>query len=144
MSTLSLRVFLLLGLMGILAGCTSVSTQLDRDFNPAKFGKFYVVANSNDNRAMDRHIAEALRARGFQAESGYLTMMPDNFQVIVTYQDNWAWDFGDHLASLRITMREPNKPQGFATASLASSLPLREAPSVSINRLLDRLFSGPK
>jgi hypothetical protein len=135
------RALLLAGLALLLSSCASVDTQLDRDFNPAKFERFFVVANSNDNRAMDRRIATALIARGYQAESGYLTMMPDDFQVVVTYQDQWAWDFRDHLASLRISMREPSKPQDFATAAMSSRLPLRESPNDSISRLLDRLFS---
>ncbi|WP_438481758.1 hypothetical protein [Oleiharenicola lentus] len=144
MKSFSLRAFWFAALVLLLGGCASVDTQLDRDLNPVKFQRFFVVQNANDNRAMDRRIAEALRARGYQAENGYLTMMPDDYQVIVTFQDQWAWDFKDHLASLRISMREANKPQNFANASLAARLPLREDPSVSINRLLDRLFSGAK
>lgn len=141
---LALRFSALLGLMLLLSGCASFDLQAERDFDPTPFKTFFVVTNSNDNRAMDRHIAAALRARGYQVEVGPRTMMPDDNEIVVTYQDQWAWDFADHLASLRISMRPPEKTAMVATASLASRLPLREPPVATVNRLLDSLFAKKK
>jgi hypothetical protein len=86
-----------LGLLFLLGACTSYDAQIDPGKNFTGLQKFFVVRNPSDNHGLDRVIASSLVARGFATETGPLTMMADDTQAIVTYQDNWAWDFGDHL-----------------------------------------------
>jgi hypothetical protein len=124
----------------LLGGCASYVADHNRSL--ADVRHFFVQSNSNDNRALDRQIAAALRARGFQAEYGPLTMMSDEAQVIVTYQDHWTWDFGDHLVFLQISVRDRNPEliRTFATAKFSTRLPTRTPTSGIIDGLVARLL----
>ena len=33
-------------------------------------------------------------------------MMPDDAQLVITYQSQWNWDFGSYLMQLEIAVRE--------------------------------------
>ncbi len=129
-----------LGLAILLGGCASYEATVDRGRSLKGLQHFFVVSNSNDNRAVDHQIANALKARGRTAEVGPLTMMPDDAQAVVTFQDHWAWDFGEHLVYLKILVREPNKPDTYASVVFSARVPLREKPVVTVNRLVEALL----
>lgn len=124
----------------LLGGCATYDTDVARGRSLAGIKKYFVVSNLNDNHALDHHLAASLRARGFEAEVGPLTMMPDDTQAVVTYQDHWAWDFGDHLTFFRLHVREPHLRQPFATITFTARVPLREKPTVTVDRLIGRLL----
>ena len=98
-------------LLGVLAGCSSYDTQVAKGRSLTGVQRFFVLSNPNDGHALDHQIANALTNRGYQAESGPLTMMPEETQAIVTYQDHWTWDFGDHLVYLQISVRDQKTNQ---------------------------------
>ena len=102
--------------------------------------RFFVLSNLNDNRALDHRIAEALKARGRTAEVGPLTMMPDDAQAVVSFQDNWAWDFGEHLVFLKITVRDPSASQPYAHVTFSARVPLHEPPAQTVDRLVGALL----
>jgi len=140
-STLA-RFLLLVGLVLGLASCASYHSELDRGRSLAKFQRFFVLSNLNDNHAIDRQIAEQLKARGREADAGPLTMMPDNNQVIVMFQDRWAWDFGEHLVFLQIAVRDTHSAQPFASVTFSAKIPLHEEASVTIARVVDQLLDS--
>ena len=120
----------------LLGGCATYDTDVARGRSLAGIKKYFVVSNLNDNHALDHHLAASLRARGFEAEVGPLTMMPDDTQAVVTYQDYWAWDFGDRLTFFRLHVRSPTS----ASRSPRSPSPLacRCARSPPSPRPIDR------
>jgi len=124
-----------------LAGCASYNTQLDHGRNLSSIKRFFVVSNLNDNHALDQQIVSVLKDRGREAASGPLTMMPDDSQVVVTFQDHWSWDFGDHLVYLQISVRDTKSEQSFASVTFSAKIPLREDASVTVTRLVDRLLN---
>jgi hypothetical protein len=128
------------GLALLLGGCASFDAHVERGRSLQGVQRFFVVSNLNDNHAFDRQITEALRARGLTAETGPLTMMPDNTQAVVTFQDRWTWDFSDHLVFLKINVRDTRSEQSFASVSFDARVPLREPTSEIIGKLVDRLF----
>ncbi len=136
-----LRLIAILGLALVLGGCASYQVRVEGGKSLAGMQRFFVVTNLNDNHALDRRIVEAIKAHGFEAESGPLTLMPDNAQLIVSYQDRWSWDFGDHLVLLSLTVRDPNRNEMVATVSYNASIPEREPVSTLVTRLVDRLFA---
>ena len=140
MKSFLFRGWLILGLALGLGGCASYSTQVERGHSFKGIQRFFVVSNLNDNHAIDRQIAETIKARGHEAEIGPLTMMPDNTQAIVTFQDRWAWDFGDHLVYLQISVRDTKSEQPFATAAFGAKIPLREEASETIARVVNQLL----
>jgi hypothetical protein len=140
MKSLLTRVLFATALALLLGGCASFDASVDGGQSLKGVQRFFVVSNLNDNRALDHQIAKALKARGLAAEVGPLTMMPDDTQAVVTYQDHWAWDFGEHLVFLRINVRKPAQDQSYASATFNARVPLREPATVTLNRLVGTLL----
>ena len=140
MKSFPFRGWLMLGMIFLLGGCASYSTHVDHGRSLKGIKRFFVVSNLNDNHAIDHQIADALKARNLEADSGPHTMMPDNTQAVVTFQDHWTWDFGDHLVFLQISVRDRRSEQSFAWNTFSAKVPLHEDPSVTVARVVDQLF----
>ena len=140
MKTFLLRALLIASLATLLGGCASFDASIDSGRSLKKVQRYFVLSNLNDNHALDQQIAAALRAHGFTAEVGPLTMMPDETQAVVAFQDHWTWDFGEHLVFLRINVRDPAASQSYASVTFDARVPLREAPAVTVKRLMDALL----
>jgi hypothetical protein len=136
-----LRLLFLLGLGLLLGGCATYDAQVERGQSLTGLKRFFVVSNLNDNHALDHRIAEALKARGMEADTGPLTMMPDNAQVIITYQDRWSWDFGDHLVYLAFTARNAATNEMVAIVSFSATIPLHEPVPETVGRLTESLLN---
>jgi hypothetical protein len=122
MSTLTRRAFAFpLGLVAVLSwafvGCTSVERTVTTGRDPAALTEVFIATNLNDNHGLARHLTAALRARGLRAEAGPLTLLPKSAQAVVNYEDRWAWDFGNHLVYLRLTLSDPGELHPYATAT---------------------------
>ncbi len=135
---LRLLPLLLAGLL--LGGCASFQADEWSTGSLAGMKRFFVVSNLSDNRALDHHIVAALQARGLVADSGPLTMMPGDTQAIVTFQDHWNWDFGEHLYYLKITVRKPESSEPLSAATYNARIPRKESTAETVARLVDRLF----
>lgn len=140
MKFLPARLFALLALALLLGGCASFEANINRGRSLKDVRRFFVVSNSNDNRAVDRQIALALKARDRTADVGPLTMMPDDTQAVVTFQDHWAWDFGEHLYYLKVSVRDPSASEAYASVVFSAKVPLREKPAVTVDRLVEALL----
>jgi lysyl-tRNA synthetase class I len=140
MKSLLTRVLLAAALALLLGGCASFDASVEGGQSLQAVQRFFVVSNLNDNRALDHQIAKALKSRGLTAEVGPLTMMPDDTQAVVTYQDHWAWDFGEHLVFLKINVRKPAQEQSYASATFSAKVPLREPATVTLRRLVETLL----
>jgi hypothetical protein len=141
MKTFLLRLLFVTGLALALGGCASVDASVDSGRSLKKVQHFFVVSNLNDNHALDQQIAAALRAHDRTVEVGPLTMMPDEAQAVVAFQDHWAWDFGEHLVFLRITVRDPSASQSYAAVTFDARVPLHETPAATVKRLVDSLLA---
>lgn len=139
-----MKPLLFLGLLGVLltSGCASYQTEVDHSRPPGGYQRFFVQSNLNDNHAVDQLLARTLRNRGLEAEHGPLTMIPSDAQVVVTYQERWAWDFGDHLVYLRVALRDVTSDVPIASAVFSGPVSVTtDAPDVVgrlVRELLDR------
>ena len=131
-------VLLLIGLQ--LGGCASFEASTDRGRSLRDVQRFFVLSNSSDNRALDQQIASALKSHGRTVAIGPLTMMPDDTLAVIAYQDHWAWDFGEHLVFLKITVRDPLASQPYASVTFSTRVALREQTAVTVNRLVETLL----
>lgn len=134
--------FAVLGMVLGLAGCASYDAQVVSMKSVQGINRFFVVTNQNDNHAIAENIASVLKARGFAVDLGPRTMMPDNTQAVVLYQDRWTWDFGDHLIYLTINIRDALSGDPLTGITYSVSIPPREALGTTIGRLVDRLLAG--
>ena len=135
------RALVLLALGFLLGGCASFEAEVERGRSLKGVQRFFVVRNLNDNHALDQNIVAALKARGFEADFGPLTMMADNAQAVVSFQDSWSWDFGEHLVFMKLVVREPYSNKMFATVTFSASVPLRKPYPDIVDALVDRLFT---
>lgn len=137
-----MKPLLLLALVAALltSGCASYQTQVDRSRPAANHQRYFVQANLNDNHAVAQLIASTLRARGLTADSGPLTMMPPDTEVLVTYQERWTWDFGEHLVYLRIALRDNATETPMASAVFNGPVAINKDPPEVVARLVRELL----
>lgn len=120
------------------AGCSSVSTrkvvELDR------FQRFFVERRLNENNRLDELIVAELQRQGRQASSGPRTMMPENTEVVVTYDARWNWDFKTYLIELNLELHTifPSKKLADGRYYQPSLTP--KPPAAAVRDLLGRLF----
>ena len=81
-----------------------------------------------------------MKARGYEASCGPLTLLPDNTQAIITYEDRWAWDFNNYLIELRLEMRENFTGKPLATGHYHQASALTKSPPEVVRQILDPLF----
>jgi uncharacterized lipoprotein YmbA len=125
----------------LLGGCTTYDEQTTHGANlPAK-KHYFVQSNLNDNHAIAEQIDAVLKQRGFEGDNGPLTMMPDDTQVLITYQDSWAWDFGDHLVYLQISAMDRRTGGLLAAASFKAKIPPHKTVAKIIGELVDRMYA---
>ena len=134
------RVLVLLFAGLLFGGCASFDTSTDRGRSLLGVQRFFVLSNPNDNHALDRQIAQALENRGRTVEIGPLTMMPDDTQAVVTFQDHWAWDFGEHLVFLKITVNDAPASQPYASVTFSARVSLREQTATTVAQLVEALL----
>ncbi len=137
-----MKPLLLLALVAALltSGCASYQSQVDRSRPAANHQRYFVQANLNDNHGVAQLIASTLRARGLTAETGPLTMLPPDAEVVVTYQERWTWDFGEHLVYLRIALREVATDRPVASAVFNGPVAINKDPPDVVARLVRELL----
>jgi hypothetical protein len=105
----------LLVILGLLTACASFSSWIDPSAQLQKRKFFYVESELADGHNLHVTIAEELRVMGYNAASGYLTMMPKEADTIVSFQSRWTWDFTTYLIELDVQMRDAKTGKILAT-----------------------------
>lgn len=127
----------------LFTSCSSVYTDRNPRTDFSRLQRFYVERRLADNHQIDRTIVAELRALGLEASSGPMTMMPQGVDAIVTYQDEWAWDFKTYLIQLHIQIRSAHKDQPLAFGTYRQPNPLPKPPDYVIRTILTRLLKHP-
>jgi hypothetical protein len=107
----------LLAVLGLTTACASVSSWKDPKAQFQTRKQFYVESELADGHSLHEAIAAELRAMGYNASSGYLTMMPKGTDTIVSFQSRWTWDFSTYLIELDMQMRDAKTGQLLATVN---------------------------
>ena len=132
--------FLLLLPLILLGGCSSLTSHTEPKVNLAAYRHIFVEHVLADGNGVDQIIARQLRARGYDAASGPLTMMPETTEVIVRYDDHWTYDFSNYMIDLNLIVQAANTDKRLATAhyhrpSLGSGSTVE-----MVDRVLDKVF----
>jgi hypothetical protein len=89
--------------LALCSGCaTSISARKAPSVDLRTYKHIFVEQPLNENHHVDELIAEELRALGFDATSGPLTMMPENVDAVVSYHARWTGDFIIYLIDLNV------------------------------------------
>lgn len=137
MSRLSL--WLLLGCAALAAGCASLTSQANPSLG--NFHRVFVETRLNDNLGIDRLLVAELKALGYEAQQGPLTMMPENYQLVVTYDAREEWDLHQYLIELSLSVR-PAKDYNIIAASGRYFRPgvTRRTPQQMVHELVPKVF----
>jgi hypothetical protein len=123
-----------------LAGCSTFSSHLEPKADISQLKHIYVVENLNDNHNLHDLIAQELQARGIQAESGPMTLIPPDAKTYLVYEDHWDWDFKDYLIGISITLRETSSDRLLANATYFRPTAFLKTPRFMVQAVLDGLF----
>jgi hypothetical protein len=127
-------------LLSLFSGCSTMNARRNPAVPLDQFKRFYVEQRLNDNHGIGERIAADLRARGYTATCGHLTMMPDNTEVLITYDARWSWDFRSYLINLDITARRAYANAIIATGNYHHPGVTNKPPETMIRALLDDFF----
>lgn len=128
----------LLATCALLLGCSSLSTREVEDLG--KYHRIYVEHRLTDNHRIDELIVAELKARGFDATSGPLTMLPDGTDAVITYEDRWAWDFKSYLIELKLEMHANITGKRLAVGHYHQASAYTKSPEAVVHEIIDPLF----
>ena len=124
----------------LLAACSSLSTQRQAGTNLTHFKKIYVEHRLADGRGVDQLIVQELRRLGYDASSGPLTMTPEDTEAVLTYVDEWNWDFTLYMINLDVQVRDARTGQILATARYDHPAMSGKSPPGMVQAAIDPLF----
>ena len=130
----------LLAAAGVLGGCSTLDTHVEPAVDLTQLKHVFVQSNLNDNHGLDAMLVRELQARGLQAESGPLTLMPDAATAYLTYQDQWDWDFKDYLISLSLNLRDARTDKIMASAVYFRPTAFLKSSAVMVHLTVDALL----
>jgi hypothetical protein len=132
------RHFIALLLAGALfTGCSSVNTRAVVDVTP--FKNIYVVHRLTDDRHVDEMFVAELQRLGHEASCGPLTLLPDNADAILTYEDRWEWDFKTYLIELTFELHTARTEKKIADGRFYQPTPKAKPPAEVVRELLGTL-----
>ena len=138
------RFLILLAVLSLATACASLSTWKDPKAQLQKRQHFYVESELADGHDLHAAIAAELRAMGYNASSGYLTMMPKDTDTLVSFQSRWTWDFTTYLIELDVQMRDPKTGRIVATVSYHRPGIGGTSTEELINRVLTEIMGAKK
>jgi hypothetical protein len=123
-----------------LAACATSHSALAPDADLHRLKTFYVVRVPEDERGIEKLIAEQITKLGYQCTSGDAPNPGTPVDGIVTYQDRWMWDITMYMIKLDIQIHD-----GMTGAVLANSEVMRpslerESPENMVKETLGALF----
>jgi len=124
----------------LLAGCSSVNTRAVIDLAP--FKHIFVVHRLSDDHHIDELFAAELQRLGHDASSGPLTLLPENADAILTYEDRWEWDFKTYLIELNLELRTARTDKKLADGRYYAASPKSRTPTEVVRELLASLFKA--
>ncbi len=127
-------------LLVLLTGCSSVSSRAVIDLTP--FKHIFVVHRLTDDRHVDELFVHELQQMGHDASSGPLTMMPENADAILTYEDRWEWDFRSYLIELTCELHTARTEKKLADGRFYQPTPKAKAPAEVVHELMHSLFTA--
>ena len=130
----------LLCLVAALTGCSSLSSRSVVDL--AAFKHIYVVHRLTDDKHIDDLLVRELSRLGHDASSGPLTLLPENADAVLTYEDRWEWDFKTYLIELNVELHTARTEKKLADGRYYAPSPKSRPPADIVHDLLASVFKA--
>jgi hypothetical protein len=134
------RLFPWFAIVALLAGCAQFDTRVARKTDLGEFKHIYVQHLLTDGRGIDEIIARELRRLGYDASAGPLTLMPQNAEVIVAYQDRWTFDFTTYMIEIDMQVKTARSDRLLAEGRSFRPSLVGNSPVELIDQILNKWF----
>jgi hypothetical protein len=136
-----LRTLLAVAASLVLCGCTQITTRSLPKTDLSGHKRVFVEHRLADSYGVADEIARQLRAMGYDASSGALTMMPTETEFVVSYDDMWTWDFNTYMIEIDMQVRTARSGKILAVGHyFRPTMVFGHPPSAMIHELLVKLF----
>ncbi|WP_419657835.1 hypothetical protein [Desulfosarcina variabilis] len=108
------------------------------DLSQAK--RFYIAHNPDDTTPLDVIIEAELNKQGFYATHGDKADLPEDTDILITYEFHWYWDFTNYLLQFEIELRDPNTGVPLARGESWRASLARRTPEEMANEILEPLL----
>jgi hypothetical protein len=136
----TMKTILLSAMALLLTACSTLSTRTPAPADLARVKKLYVEHRLADDRGLDQMVAAELRRLGYDASSGPLTMMPPGVDAIVSYEDQWNWDFTLYIIELDIGVSDARTGKVLADGRYYHPTPGSKSPEEMVAAVIDPIF----
>ncbi|MSU69911.1 MAG: hypothetical protein EXS39_03885 [Opitutaceae bacterium] len=127
-------------LLALLTGCSMVSTNKKPGSDLAQLKHVFVEHRLNDNHGIDQLIVRELQNLGRAVSCGPLTMLPENADAIITYEDDWAFDFTTHMIVLDVKVRAAHTDEMLVTGHYINRGVTRMPPERIVHDVVTSMF----
>jgi hypothetical protein len=134
------KLFLPIALALSLTACSTLNMHRESEANLTGLKKIYVEHRLADGRGLDSLIAQELTRLGYDASNGPMTMMPDHVEAVVSYVDQWNWDFSLYMIELDIEVSDPRTSKILATVRYFHPAVAGKSPEEMVQTVIDPLF----
>ena len=128
----------------VLAGCSSTTTYRAQNVDLKKYHRLWVDKNLADDYHINEMVAAELRSLGYDVGTGPSTMMPPGIEAIVTYRDEWTWDFKTYMIDISISVQVPGSPGIIASGSYFRPGITGKAPQAMVRDVVLSVFKQGK
>lgn len=136
-----MKAFALFLLAAVLCvSCTSVTSRTAPGIDLGKYQRVFVLQPFNENHHVDELMVNELRRLGKTATSGPLTMMPEEAEIIVSYDARWTWDFTTYLIDLNAEVHTAHTKKKLAEARYFQPNARPKSAEIVAPALIDQLF----
>lgn len=128
--------------VSLMSGCAvnRATATVDPSANLASLKRLHVVKDKEDERGIDRLIAERLEKMGYTATTG--DDKAKGVDAIVTYVDKWFWDITMYMIELTIVVRDPANDFPLATGNSLHTSLTRLSPPAMVEEVTGNIFKG--
>jgi hypothetical protein len=137
------RISFLAVLLGaaLLAGCSQISTRALPNSDIGHYKHIFVEHRLADSFGVADEVARQLREMGYDATAGAITMLPENAEVVVSYDDMWTWDFNTYMIEFDMQARLAHTDRIVAVGHYYKpTMVFGRPPEGMIHELLTKLF----
>ena len=124
----------------VLGGCATTNSARAPDADLHKLKTFYVVRLPQDERGIEKLIAQRLVTLGYQCTSGDAPTPAAPVDAIVTYQDRWMWDITMYMIKLDIQVHDGKTGAILANGEVMRPSLQRKSPEGMVEETLGVIF----
>ena len=134
-----MKIFPLLVFALSLTACSNLNVHREPAIDLVGLKKIYVEHRLADGRGVDQLVTQELQRLGYDVSCGPLTMMPNHVDAVISYIDQWNWDFSLYMIELEIEVTDPRTNKILATSHYFHPV-TGKSPRAMVQMVIDSLF----